>query len=258
MHKIKSFFKRTVDGYKKVEITTPAAIIIGSIIIAASIVAYGYIIRPSVLEVKDLLIKVAQQLNVPEATPDLVQEIADDLNLTGSKWEACLTSQNTKDQIQKELNDGVAAGVNGTPSTFILVNKNGTYEIADRIAGAQPEAVVRQAIDKVLAGDVKTTPFGGSPVTEDEFVQGTKSNVVVLEYADAECPYCVRFHPTINNIMKTYGNRIGFVYRHFPLTQIHPDALRYATAIECAGNVKGKDAYFSFIDKLFTKEAEGQ
>lgn len=240
MHKIQSFFRHITHHSKNWTLTTPVAIIVGAVIIALGIVGYGYVSRPA-----------------GAAEPqDLVKVISKELKLKGSAWESCLASQNTTNQIGKEFNDGTSAGVNGTPTTYILVSKNGTYETASRIEGAQPENVVRQAIDRALSGNVKTTPFGGSPIAADEFVQGTKSNVVVLEYADAQCPFCVRFHPTIKNIMATYGDRIGFVYRHFPLSQIHPDALRYAAAIECAGEVKGKDAYFSFIDKLFEKEAQ--
>lgn len=242
MHKIQSFFRRITNHAKGIELTTPVAILLGAVIIAFGIIGYGYVTRPA---------GVAE----PE---DLVKAISKEMKLKGSKWETCLASPEIADQIKKELNDGIAAGVTGTPSTFILVNKNGVYEVASRIEGAQSEGAVRQAIDRALAGNVKTTKFDGEQIGSDEFVLGTKSDVIVLEYADAECPFCVRFHPTIRNVMSSYGDRIGFVYRHFPLTQIHPNAVRYAAAIECAGNLKGKEAYFGFIDNLFAKEAQGQ
>lgn len=236
MNKIKSFFKG-VRGHGSIPtLSTPVAIIIGSIIIALGIVGYGYVSRP-----------------IGEVTQDLVKEIAKELKLKGSKWESCLASEETAKQVEKELNDGVRAGVTGTPTTFVLVNKNGTYEVAAKIEGAQPETAVRQAIDKALAGDVKTTPFAGDPIAPEEFIQGVKSDVIMLEYADAECPFCVRFHPAVKNVMRDYGDKIGYAYRHFPLTQIHPNAVPYASAIECAGNLKGKDAYFGFIDKLLTQ-----
>lgn len=241
MNKIKSFFRHITHRISTMKLTTPAAVIVGAIIIAAGIVSYGYIVRPVGL--------------AEAASADLVKEVAKELKLKGSKWEACLASPDTAKQVQKELNDGVAAGVTGTPTTFVLVKKNGVYETAAKIEGAQGEGAVRAAINQALSGTVKTTPFAGSQVSDTEFVNGAKNNVMVVEYADAQCPFCVRFHPTITNVMSEYNDRVGFVYRHFPLTQIHPNAVPYAVAIECAGNLKGEGAYFGFIDKLFAKEA---
>lgn len=242
MSKIQSFFKRFKKHDSGPALSTPTAVIIGSIIISAGIVGYGYVSRPA----------------GPEAPQDLVKVVAKELKLKGSAWDSCLTSQDTIKQVQNEENDGIAAGVSGTPTSFILVNKNGKWEVASKIEGAQPEQNVRQAIDKALAGNVKTTPFTGAQLSDSEFVKGTKGNVVLLEYADAQCPYCVRFQPTVEHVIASYGDRVGFVYRHFPLTQIHPNAMPYAIAIECAGKLKGSDAYFSFSDKLFNKELQGQ
>jgi protein-disulfide isomerase len=240
MHKIQSFFGKIIHRVSVKKISTPTAIILGSVIIAAGIVSYGFIIRSAGA--------------LPQER-DIVQEIAKELRLKGSDWETCLASPEVERQVAAEFNDGAAAGVNGTPTTFILAEKNGVYETVEMIVGAQPVNVVQAAIDRALAGNIKTTPFAGVPISDNEFINGTKSDVLVLEYADAECPFCVRFHPTIRSIMSTYGNRVGFAYRHFPLS-FHQNAVPYAIAIECAGKLKGKDAYFGFIDKIFAKQDE--
>lgn len=234
MHKIQSFFKRASEA----KLSTPTAIILGSIIIAAGIVAYGYIVRPA-----------------GEVTQDFIAVAAKELKLKGSKWETCLASEAISQQIGNELNDGVTAGVTGTPTTFVLVRKNGVYEVSSKITGAQSEESVRTAIDQALSGKAKTEPFAGSQISDSEFINGTRSDVVVLEYADAECPFCVRFHPTILNVMDIYKDRIGYAYRHFPLS-FHQNALPYAAAIECAGKLKGEEAYFGFINRLFEIQAQ--
>lgn len=237
MHKIQSFFKRASEA----KLSTPTAIIIGSVIIAAGIVAYGYIVRPTGGEVtKD---------------KNFVAAVAKEMKLKGSKWETCLASEAISKQVGDELNDGTTAGVTGTPTTFVLLRKNGIYEVSSKITGAQSEASVRAAIDQALSGKSKTEPFVGSQISDSEFISGTKSDVIVLEYADAECPFCVRFHPTILNVMDTYKDRVGYAYRHFPLS-FHQNALPYAVAIECAGKLKGQEAYFGFINKLFEIQAQ--
>jgi protein-disulfide isomerase len=57
--------------------------------------------------------------------------------------------------------------------------------------------------------------------------------VVMVEFSDFQCPFCQRAEPTVEQVLKTYGNRIKFVYRHFPLPS-HPNARPAAEAAACA------------------------
>lgn len=59
--------------------------------------------------------------------------------------------------------------------------------------------------------------------------------VVVEEFADFQCGSCAALHPITNEINSTYGSKIKFVYRNFPLVQIHPKAYDAAVAAEAAG-----------------------
>jgi len=72
------------------------------------------------------------------------------------------------------------------------------------------------------------------PVDESDHVLGTESAVATLvEYGDYECPYCRRLHPMLKEMMsRVEGLRL--VYRHFPLKNIHPYAVRAAEAAEAA------------------------
>ncbi len=238
MSKIRTFFKNLQSPFTHLTLTTPYAVLIGSCILALSIVSYGYIVRPIQNEVRDF-----------------IQEIAKEMKLKGSSWEKCLASDETMETIGTDFTDGTQAGVTGTPTTFILVKKSGVYATVAKIEGAQTEEFIRAALDQALSGKAKTTPFTGAPITSNEFVQGKDGDVMVVEYADIECPYCIRFHPTITSVMNDYQDRAGFVFRHFPLTNIHAQALPYAAAVECAGKEKGSDAYFKFINRLFEKQS---
>ncbi len=96
------------------------------------------------------------------------------------------------------------------------------------------------------------THFAGKPVGDGDYIEGDKdAKVFVIEYSDPECPFCVSLHPTLHQLRQEYGDRIGFVYRHFPLTQLHPGAFDEARAIECSGIVGGSKAYYSYIDAAF-------
>jgi protein-disulfide isomerase len=92
-----------------------------------------------------------------------------------------------------------------------------------------------------------------APVTDKDHMRGDKNApVTIVEYSDFQCPFCSRFHPTLVQIMKDYAGKVRWVYRHFPLSSIHPYAEKAAEASECA-NEQGKfwemaDTYFSTQD----------
>ncbi len=90
--------------------------------------------------------------------------------------------------------------------------------------------------------------------TDDDPAWGPEdAPVVIIEFSDYQCPYCGRFHTTTYQRLKeVYGDRIRFVYRDFPLTQIHPEALPAAIAANCAGE---QGEYWAFHDKLFQNQA---
>ena len=105
-------------------------------------------------------------------------------------------------------------------------------------------------------------PSAGSPqapteirlaeITEDDWIRGNPdAPVTIVEFSDLECPFCQRFHPTMQRVMDEYGDRVKWVYRHFPLTSIHPKAPKEAEATECAGELGGNDSFWAFVDRLF-------
>lgn len=89
-------------------------------------------------------------------------------------------------------------------------------------------------------------------ITSKDWVKGKRSaKVSVVEFSDTECPFCKRFHPTLQQLVKEYPNDVNWVYRHFPLTSIHPKAPKEAEATECAGELGGNDGFWKYLDKLF-------
>jgi protein-disulfide isomerase len=72
--------------------------------------------------------------------------------------------------------------------------------------------------------------------------------VTLVEYGDYECPYCGAAHPVVQEIRRILGPSLQFVFRNFPLTQVHPHAERAAEAAEAAG-AQGK--FWGMHDLLF-------
>jgi protein-disulfide isomerase len=89
-------------------------------------------------------------------------------------------------------------------------------------------------------------------VDEAEHILGNKNApITIVEYSDFECPFCGRFHPTLERIVEEYPDDVRWVYRHLPLTQIHPQAVPAAHASECVAEFQGNDAFWSFTKNLF-------
>jgi protein-disulfide isomerase len=90
-------------------------------------------------------------------------------------------------------------------------------------------------------------------VTREDHVRGNpQAPVVVIEYADFQCPYCARAHKALTDLRDEYGDKLCLVYRHLPLSDLHPFAGFAAEAAEAAG-VQGK--FWEMHDALFEYQA---
>ena len=101
---------------------------------------------------------------------------------------------------------------------------------------------------KLIKGDDKN---GGI----DDHVRGGNVDdmkVLVVEYADLQCPGCAAAMPYIHKLYEKYGDRVGFVYRNFPITG-HQNARAAAAAAESAG-FQGK--YWEMIEAIYANRAE--
>ena len=123
---------------------------------------------------------------------------------------------------------GIAIAAPTTPGKDVAVapsaTKPGTAAPAGQLAAATTADHVR--------GDLK------------------KAEVVVIEYSDFECPFCSRHHPTMLQIVEDYGDKVAWVYRHFPLS-FHSEAKPAALASECASD-QGK--FWEYADEMFLNQ----
>lgn len=104
------------------------------------------------------------------------------------------------------------------------------------------------------AVDIYNDAAAKAPGAQPANMLGSPSaTVTVEEFADYQCPTCATVHPKMQEITKLYGNRIKFVYRSFPLVQIHPHAYDAAVAAEAAG-LQGK--FWEMQNQLFPNQQE--
>ena len=90
-----------------------------------------------------------------------------------------------------------------------------------------------------------------SAVTAADYTKGSlTAPIQIVTYTDLDCPFCKMFHTTLSSIAKNYPD-VAITYRHFPLEQLHPNAVGLAIAAECVGSLAGDAAFWKFIDGLF-------
>lgn len=77
------------------------------------------------------------------------------------------------------------------------------------------------------------------------------SKVILVEYGDFQCPACFGAHPNVQALSEKYKDQVAFVFRNFPLTSIHPNALAAAAASEAAG-LQGK--YWEMNNSLYDNQ----
>jgi protein-disulfide isomerase len=130
-----------------------------------------------------------------------------------------------------------------------VIRKNPQVLVESLQAYQQKQADQQQQAQKAFLEQMKSNPkavIGDSPTT------GAKEQkIVLLEFSDFQCPYCSKAHETLKQFMATRQNQVTLVYKHLPLTQIHPEAMPSAKAAWAAGQ-QGK--FWEFHDALFENQ----
>ena len=119
--------------------------------------------------------------------------------------------------------------------------------------------VVKDPRPEVTPPDQPPKPAGPdlsniNPVTAEDHVRGNPdAPIVIVEYSDYDCPFCQRFHDTMNQVMSEYGDddQVAWVYRHLPLPQLHPNATKVAVAAECVARLSNNEGFWKFSDLAF-------
>lgn len=92
--------------------------------------------------------------------------------------------------------------------------------------------------------------------TTDHILGNPAAQVQIIEYSDFDCTYCKGFDDTLHQIIANEGasGNVAWVYREFPLTEIHPNAMKHAEAAECVAQTAGNDAFWKFKTLLFANQ----
>ncbi|MCX6788133.1 MAG: thioredoxin domain-containing protein [Candidatus Kaiserbacteria bacterium] len=95
------------------------------------------------------------------------------------------------------------------------------------------------------------------PVSASDHILGNPAApVLIVEYSDFDCTYCKDFHETLHQIIANEGasGKVAWVFREFPLSELHPNAVAHARAAECVAKTAGNDAFWKFATTLFKNQ----
>ena len=92
------------------------------------------------------------------------------------------------------------------------------------------------------------------PGPDDHYVGPPDAAVVLVEYGDYECPHCGRAHVVLTEVLASLAGQVRFVFRNFPLSEVHPHAERAAEAAESVAAHAGNEAFWEMHDLLFENQ----
>lgn len=107
----------------------------------------------------------------------------------------------------------------------------------------------QRAVEQQQTGDLEKM----ISISSSDHIRGNQdAPVKIVEYSDTECPFCKKFHATMQQVMDEYGKsgKVAWVYRHFPLDQLHSKARKESEATECAAELGGNDKFWAYLDRL--------
>lgn len=208
----------------------------------------------------ELFARQQEWANAGGQSREVYVSIAAELGLDQSPFEQCLDSGAYDDAVEGNFSEGRALGVSATPTFFI----NG-YPVP----GAQPAQVFDFAIGLAHEGrlgeayvqqEPEPQPDPNEPVDislgDAPRIGDPDAPIVIVEYTDFQCPYCSRhFQQTYPQIVENYveTGQVLYVFKDFPLTSIHPQAVLAAEAARCA---RDQGAYIEMHDMLFERQGE--
>jgi len=209
-------------------------------------------------------------MNGKEANVDGIVKIATDAGASADKVKAAIAGSTHKKEIDADNDLAQDFQASGTPHFFI----NGR-----RLVGAQPvekfEKVIDEEITKAqdliskgtkpsevyeaLIKDGKGVPppemkdIPASLPANDPARGNLSAKVTIHEWSDFQCPFCGRVEPSVQSVMKDYGDKIKFVWHDLPLP-MHADAPLAAQAGREAFKQKGPSAFWTIHDKMFANQ----
>jgi len=184
------------------------------------------------------------------------------LGLDVDAFTACQDSGRYDAQVQANVEEGASLGVRGTPFFFIdgyPINGAQPYDLFEYAISLAEAGTLADAYTRPEPQPEPTTPAGPVDVATDDIafaIGDPNAAVTLVEFTDYQCPFCARhFQQTFPLIKENYVDtgQVYYVFKDFPLTSIHPQAVDAAQSARCAGE---QEAYLEMHNALFLRQED--
>ena len=197
-----------------------------------------------------------------EHTKQRVDRLVDDMLLLE---EARRRQIGPEEIVRAEISDKVKTPTEAEVAKFYSENKariSGDLNSVRNQVASYLQSEARQSLEKDLSARLRKgadirwllteppQPVQNISVDDDPSRGDANAAVTIVEFTDFQCPACAAMHPVLEEVLKSYGNKVRFVVRDFPLNQ-HENARKAAEAANAA-NAQGK--YFEYITVLFKNQ----
>ena len=238
----------------KSPLSVPASIILAGVIIAVAIMITGYSSGSSAQPTVANTNNGAEALPQQRSAQDKITAAAKTAGLNGEDVFACATSAEYSERVENDIQNAVATGGQGTPWTVVVDTQTGNrYPLGGAFPTDQVVSLLESEFANYTIEDSQAAALDQlTEVSNEDYFRGpADARYVFVEYSDFDCPFCSRFHETMKTLLDTRDD-VAWVYRDFPLEQLHPDARLVANAAECAGEGgSDPDGFWSFADAYF-------
>jgi protein-disulfide isomerase len=224
----------------------------------------GQPVKAGVINERMKPIKFRLQITAYETAKKRADEMIDDLLLLA---EANKRQIGPEQIVRTEITDKIRQPTDAEVTKFYQENKsriNADFERVRFQISAYLQEQDKERLEKELSArlrkgaDIKwfisepAQPVQAISTDDDPSRGDVNAPVTIVEFTDFQCPSCAAMHPILDEVLKSYGNRVRLVVRDYPLSQ-HENALKAAEAANAA-NEQGK--FFEYIALLYKRQSE--
>ncbi len=149
----------------------------------------------------------------------------------------------------------------GIVASFLVVFTIGFFVLLANVLGDDEKQTnkISNTNSNKPSAQAPAPPAGGKvnvQIADSDHIRGSiNAPVKIVEFSDYQCPFCNKFHPTMEQVVAEYGDQVAWVYKHFPLDSIHAQARPAAEAAECMAEQAGDEGFWEFTDEMLANQS---